>query len=65
MEKEAMMTEFVGQIIDVFEDFLSDRNIRLDRKHCEVGSSEPIIYGNNYDELEFMLNTLMNEWEII
>ena len=58
-------SEFLGQIIDVFDDFLSDRSIRLDKRHCEVGSDEPIIYGNNYDELEFMLSSLMDEWGII
>ena len=59
------VNEFLGQIIDVFDDFLSAHNVRLDKRHCEVGSDEPVIYGNNYDELEFMLQDMMADWGII
>lgn len=54
--------EFVGQIIDVFEDFLSNRNVRLDNKLCEVGSDEAVIYGRNYVELNKQLGALVDAW---
>lgn len=57
--------EFIGQIIDIFEDFLSDRNIRLDNKHCEVGSNDAIIYGKNYVRIKNDIESLLNEWELV
>lgn len=53
--------ELIGQIIDIFEDFLSDRNVRLDNKHCEVGSNDAVIYGKNYDELRDKIQSLLDE----
>lgn len=57
--------EIIGQIIDIFEDFLSDRNIRLDNKHCEVGSNDAIIYGKNYVRIKNDIESLLNEWELV
>lgn len=56
--------EFLGQIIDIFDDFLSERNVMLDKKHHEVGSSDPVIYGDNYFDIEFKLDKMMSEWGV-
>ena len=56
-------TEFIGQIIDIFEDFLSERNIQLNTDKNE--NTYAVIYGSNYDELNDKLKTMMNQWNII
>ena len=52
-------TEFIGQVISIFDDFLSDHNVRLDNRHYEVGSDDAVIYGKNYDELVARLACLL------
>jgi len=63
--------EFVGQIIDIFEDFLAERNVEIDNDdrdeaRCEMGDDEDtefaIIYGCDYGELQTSLETMFEHW---
>ena len=63
-EKEKIKTEdipeLIGEIIDVFEDF-------LDEEYSEIpmSESEVYIYGSDYDILSSRLNMLLKNWDII
>lgn len=54
--------EFVGQIIDVFEDFLEDRGVELINNEKEPDDNTAIIYGTDYGELYSNLEQLLVNW---
>ena len=45
--------EFVGQIIDIFEDFLEERGVMITNSEREESAEDnsAIIYGSDYGEL--------------
>lgn len=59
--------EFIGQIIDMFEDFL-DRNVRyfgsIDWAEMERDPSAVILRGDYFDELAESADNLLRQWEI-
>lgn len=61
--------EFVGQVIDIFEDFLEDRGIQLpnlERIEAEENGDEPaIIYGCDYGELQDYLESMFRSWRVL
>lgn len=72
MLKKEDLPEFVGQIIDIFEDFLDDRNIVLQNEEREDAindGAEPdsvaIIYGSDYGELQTALEDTLHNWNLI
>lgn len=72
MLRKEDLPEFVGQIIDIFEDFLDDRNIVLqndEREDAIDDGAEPdsvaIIYGSDYGELQTALEDTLYNWNII
>jgi hypothetical protein len=65
------LPEFTGQIIDIFEDFLNDRNIVLDNPEKEEAikdGSEPDelanIFGSDYGELQTAIESTMINWRL-
>ena len=56
--------EFVGQMIDIFEDFLEARGIDLanDEKNEGGEDSIAIIYGSDYDELAVAIEATLASW---
>lgn len=66
MIKEENQNELIGQIIDIFEDFLEDHNIDIpNEERDEDTDNAAIIYGSNYGQLQEELLELMKAWEII
>lgn len=66
MIKEENQSEFLGQIIDIFEDFLEDHNIDIPNEERDGDDDNPaIIYGSDYDRLQNELLELMKAWKII
>lgn len=64
--------ELVGQIIDIFEDFLTKRNLIPDNEERNkeiISEQDPhdiaLIYGSDYDELDKKLTELLKNWNII
>lgn len=62
--------EFLGQIIDIFEDFLNDKNIHIEnqeRSEYADGDEEglAIIFGTDYDIIQSKLENMMVSWNII
>ena len=66
MIKEENRNEFLGQIIDIFEDFLEDHNIDIPNEERDGDDDNPaIIYSSDYDRLQNELLELMKAWKII
>ena len=64
--KNEEVPEFVGQIIDIFEDFLKEKNINIENpEKSEIEDNEAIIYGSDYDSLRDSLVSMMKAWDII
>lgn len=57
--------EFLGSIIDIFEDFLENKNINIENPEKDDEEDAAIIYGSDYDELQGKLENMMRNWEII
>ena len=63
--QEHEKAEFLGQIIDIFEDFLEERGVRLDNPEREEDDDAAIIYGTDYGELQSQLEALMVGWRLM
>lgn len=56
--------ELVGQIIDIFEDFLTEKKVNLYNADKQGEPDEAIIYGNDYDFLAKKIRVLMDNWNV-
>lgn len=63
--QEHEKAEFLGQIIDIFEDFLEERGVMLDNPEREEDDDAAIIYGTDYGELQSQLEELMVNWRLM
>ena len=60
--------EFLGQIIDVFEDFLTERKVEQFNNEPQEDNDpdNPVyIYGSDYDEIENALAKIMERWNVV
>lgn len=59
-------SEFVGEIINIFEDFLGERNISIANKERDEDSKETddlaVIYGSDYDEIGDQIREVLKHW---
>lgn len=61
-------SEFIGQIMDLFEDFLDEYGIKIPQKEGEEGydPDTPInLYGKTYDDLAEQLEGFFRGWGVI
>ena len=54
--------EFIGQIIDIFEDFLDFKGIEIENDEKEGDETEAIIYGSDYGILQTNIETMLDNW---
>lgn len=64
--------EFIGQIIDIFDDFLEEKGICIEnpeKDEAEDSGQDPeglaIIYGTDYGNLQTQLEDVMAAWGIL
>lgn len=62
--------ELIGNIIDIFEDFLDDKGIIIPNpekdEDPELDMESPAnIYGEDYDSLSTSLENLLQSWKVI
>lgn len=58
--------EFLGQIIDIFEDFLDEKGVWFENPEREEEEDNlAIIYGSDYDELSNRLEDMMVAWNVL
>ena len=72
MIKEQDKAEFVGQIIDIFEDFLEEKGVMLDntdRDEAINDGEDPetlaIIYGTDYGDLQDQIEDTLRRWKLL
>lgn len=71
MIKEKDKLEFLGQIIDIFEDFLADNGVKIPACEQEKAEDEDqddndvVIYGSSYYQLEDELKSMMIQWGVM
>jgi hypothetical protein len=56
--------EFIGQIIDIFEDFLEEKGIDIPNDEKEDSENPAIIYGTDYGILQTDLEDMMERWAV-
>ena len=63
----ACVSEFIGQIIDTFEDFLDEKGVEIDNpeKLDEDDPNLAIIYGSDYDHLKDGIAKILDGWRLI
>lgn len=59
--------EFIGQIIDLFEDFLDEKNVKISNPEAVEDGEEnaAIIYSGDYDTLHDQIQGVLENWNII
>ena len=57
--------EFIGQIIDIFEDFLEEKKIDIPNDEKDEDPDAAIIYGTDYGSLQSSLEEMMIAWQIM
>lgn len=61
---EETKAEFIGQIIDIFEDFLSEKKMTLENPEKKEDECAANIYGSDYGNLQSELENLIENWGI-
>lgn len=62
MIKQENRTEFLGQLIDVVEDWLEEKGIDIPNEYKELNAA--IIYGADYDKLQSGFNSIMESYHV-
>ena len=57
--------EFIGQIIDIFEDFLEEKGIDIPNDEKTESDDPAILYGTDYGNLQSALEEMLLNWEIL
>jgi len=57
--------EFIGQIIDIFEDFLEEKGIDIENPDKVQSENPAIIYGMDYGYLQSDLERMLSLWGIL
>lgn len=63
MIKQENKTGFLGQLIDVVEDWLEEKGIDLPNEEKDELDSA-IIYGSDYDKLQSGFNSIMESYHV-
>lgn len=60
-------TEFIGQIIDIFEDFLDEKRVTIENPEQDEDDEEMAanIYGSDYDRLSDEITDTLKRWNVI
>ena len=63
MIKQENKTEFLGQLIDVVEDWLEEKGLDItNEEKNELNAA--IIYGSDYDKLQSGFNSIMESYHV-
>lgn len=58
--------EFIGQIIDIFEDFLTEKAVHINNPERDENdeSDQAEIYGSDYNSIQSRLEDMMKQWKV-
>lgn len=54
--------EFIGNIIDIFDDFLEEKGIQIPNPEKEESDSPAVFYGSDYGAVQNELESLIHAW---
>lgn len=57
--------EFIGQIVDIFEDFLEEKGINIPNEDRDENGSEAIIYGDDYGIISEQIESTLRAWDLL
>ena len=60
--KREDLAEFIGQIIDDFEDFLEDKKVTIPNPERDGDENAAIIYGTDYGDLRDGIERTLKNW---
>lgn len=63
--KEEDVPEFIGQCIDIFEDFLDSKGVLIENEDNDYSESHANIYGTDYGDLSDELRGFFQAWGVI
>ena len=63
-EKIQSRMEFLGQIIDIFEDFLEEKGVEIENPDRETDAG-CIIYGMDYGKLSDQIEEMLMNWGVL
>ena len=58
------IAQFVGNIINIFEEFLEDKGIDIPNDEKDDDDYAAIIYGTDYGMIQTDIETLLEDWEV-
>ena len=56
---------FIAQIIEVFEDFLEERDIDIPNDEKAESDEPSVIYGTDYGDIQSELEVLLLSWGVL
>ena len=65
---EGERPEFLGQLVDIVEDFLAEHDVRIKNDERDTDpdpDGAAIIYGSDYDELRERFTHMMTAWHVL
>ena len=57
--------ELIGCIVDIFEDFLEEKGVKISNEERDENNSEAIIYGIDYGILSEQIESTLRAWDLI
>lgn len=57
--------ELIGCIVDIFEDFLEEKGVKIPNEERDENNSEAIIYGIDYGILSEQIESTLRAWDLI
>ena len=57
------IAQFVGDIINIFEEFLEDKGIDIPNEEKDDDDYAAIIYGTDYGLIQTDIEALLEDWE--
>jgi hypothetical protein len=57
--------ELIGCIVDIFEDFLEEKGVKIPNEERDENNSEAIIYGMDYGILSEQIESTLRAWDLI
>lgn len=57
--------ELIGCIVDIFEDFLEEKGVKIPNEERDKNNSEAIIYGMDYGILSEQIESTLRAWDLI
>lgn len=64
MDNHNYKNDFAAQTIEIFENFLDDRNIILNNDEKDEDENAANIYGSDYGELQTEIEGLLDAWGV-